>query len=126
MSLRVEVEPGGKVVTSHKIPRTLIEWRLIYPMINEAAKCLEAGMVAEPWMVDFAMVLGTGFAPFRGGPLRFADTLGLSQVVRELDVLRREHGERFEPAPLLRAKADEGRGFYAETHRAAEREKIHG
>ena len=126
MSLRVEVEPGGKVVTSHKIPRTLIESRLIYPMINEAAKCLEAGVVTEPWVVDFAMVLGAGFAPFRGGPLRMADSIGLSQVVRELDVLRREHGERFEPAPLLRAKADGGSGFYAETPRAAEREKIHG
>ena len=49
---------------------TEIQKRLIYPMINEAAKCLEAGIVAEPWPIDLAMVLGTGFAPFRGGPLR--------------------------------------------------------
>jgi 3-hydroxyacyl-CoA dehydrogenase/enoyl-CoA hydratase/3-hydroxybutyryl-CoA epimerase len=100
-------EPSGEL--------TELEKRLVYPMINEAAKCLEAGVVAEPWMLDFAMVLGTGFAPFRGGPLRFADTLGVARVVRELDAMRGTHGDRFEPAALLRAKADEGRGFYAET-----------
>ena len=94
-------------------------------MINEAAKCLEAGVVAEAWVVDLAMVLGSGFAPFRGGPLRTADALGLARVVRELDALRREHGERFEPAPLLRAKAGEGRGFYADAARRREREKAH-
>jgi len=86
-------------------------------MINEAAKCLEAGVVTEPWVVDFAMVLGAGFAPFLGGPLRAADSLGISQVVRALDSLRREHGERFEPAPLLRANAEAGRGFYTEPTR---------
>jgi 3-hydroxyacyl-CoA dehydrogenase/enoyl-CoA hydratase/3-hydroxybutyryl-CoA epimerase len=80
-------------------------------MINEAAKCLEAAVVAESWMIDLAMVLGTGFAPFRGGPLRMAVSLGLERVVRELDELRQTHGPRFEPAPLLRAKAAEGRGF---------------
>ncbi len=83
-------------------------------MINEAAKCLEAGIVPEPWMVDFAMVLGTGFAPFRGGPLRTADALGVARVVGELNALRREHGDRFDPAPLLRTMAAEGRGFYTE------------
>src|SRR4029077_16217634 len=61
-----------------------IQKRLMYPMINEAAKCLEAGIVAEAWMVDLAMVLGTGFAPFRGGPLRTADAIGLPRVVREM------------------------------------------
>jgi 3-hydroxyacyl-CoA dehydrogenase/enoyl-CoA hydratase/3-hydroxybutyryl-CoA epimerase len=91
-----------------------IQKRLIYPMINEAAKCLEAGVAGEPWVVDLAMVLGTGFAPFRGGPLRTADSLGLARVVGELEALRRELGERFEPAPLLRARAKEGRGFYAD------------
>ena len=92
---------------------TAIQKRLIYPMINEAAKCLEAGVVSEAWVVDLAMVLGTGFAPFRGGPLRTADSLGLSRVVGELEVLRRDHGERFEPAALLRVRAKEGREFYA-------------
>lgn len=94
-------------------------------MINEAAKCLEANVVTEPWMVDFAMVLGTGFAPFRGGPLRAADAIGVARVVSELDALRREHGDRFEPAPLLRTRAEEGRGFYSEAARVVEPEKAH-
>ncbi|MBA4187380.1 MAG: multifunctional fatty acid oxidation complex subunit alpha [Planctomycetaceae bacterium] len=92
-----------------------LQKRLMYPMINEAAKCLEAGVVAEAWMADLAMVLGTGFAPFRGGPLRTADTLGIERVVRGLDALSGEYGERFEAARLLRTLADEGRGFYADT-----------
>jgi 3-hydroxyacyl-CoA dehydrogenase/enoyl-CoA hydratase/3-hydroxybutyryl-CoA epimerase len=101
-----------------------IQKRLIFPMINEATKCLEAGVVAEPWVVDFAMVLGTGFAPFRGGPLRTADSLGIASVVGELDKLRREHGDRFTPAPLLRATADEGRRFYPDATRVEREEAL--
>lgn len=94
-----------------------VQKRLVYPMINEAAKCLEGGVVSDAWAVDLAMVLGTGFAPFRGGPLRTADAIGVTRLVREMDDLRREHGPRFEPSPLLRAMADEGRGFYGDpTH----------
>lgn len=96
-----------------------IQKRLIYPLINQAAKCLEAGVVAEPWVVDLAMVLGTGFAPFRGGPLRTADALGVSRVVDELDALRRELGERFEPAPLLRVMAKERRQFHVPAREGA-------
>jgi 3-hydroxyacyl-CoA dehydrogenase/enoyl-CoA hydratase/3-hydroxybutyryl-CoA epimerase len=91
-----------------------IEKRLIYPMINEAAKCLDAGVVSEAWMLDLAMVLGTGFAPFRGGPLRTADSLGLARVVREMQALRASAGERFEPAPLLRAFAADSHPFHVE------------
>jgi 3-hydroxyacyl-CoA dehydrogenase/enoyl-CoA hydratase/3-hydroxybutyryl-CoA epimerase len=91
-----------------------LQRRLVYPIINEAAKCLESGVVSEAWVVDLAMVLGTGFAPFRGGPLRTADAVGVGNVVRELEALRREHGDRFEPAPLLRSMAAENRGFYTE------------
>ena len=93
-------------------------------MINEAAKCLQEGVVREAWVVDLAMVLGPGFAPFRGGPLRAADALGLAAVVRDLDALRRAHGERFEPAALLRTKADEGHGFTADESHAREREGV--
>ena len=79
--------------------------------------------LGEPWVVDLAMVLGTGFAPFRGGPLRTADALGLPRVVGELEALRREHGERFEPAPLLRERAKEGRGFYSHGSAVVEQEQ---
>ncbi len=89
-----------------------IQKRLMYPMINEAAKCLDAAIVSDAWMIDLAMVLGTGFAPFRGGPLRTADTLGLARVVREMDEFRKSAGPRFEPAPLLRAFAADRHKFH--------------
>ncbi len=90
-----------------------LQERLIYPMLNEAARSLGEGIVAAAWMVDLAMILGTGFAPFRGGPLRTADALGLPRLVRELEALSRRFGPRYEPAPLLRSLAAEERGFYA-------------
>ena len=99
--------------------------RLVYPMINEAAKCLQEGVVSEAWVIDLAMVLGTGFAPFRGGPLHTADAIGLATVVRDLDDLRRTHGDRFEAAALLRTKADEGHGFTTEEPRVREHEEAH-
>lgn len=87
--------------------------RLIYPMVNEAARCLENGIVTEAWAVDLALVLGTGFAPFSGGPLRLADAIGVAQVVRDLERLTRAHGPRFEPCGLLKTLAAEGRSVYA-------------
>ncbi len=88
------------------------ETRLVLPMINEAARCLEAGIVAHPSPVDLAMVLGTGFPPFRGGLLRHADTLGLTAVVQGLEALAGRYGTRFLAARLLLEMAREGRGFY--------------
>ncbi len=91
-----------------------VQKRLIYPMINEAAKCLDTGVVGEAWAVDLAMVLGTGFAPFRGGPLHTADAIGLARIVRELEEFARTAGERFTPSPLLRGLAAEDRTFHVE------------
>src|SRR5262245_9841502 len=63
-------------------------------------------------MVDLAMVLGTGFAPFRGGPLRLADEWGIGPVVRALDELSEKCGPRFRPCDLLREMDREHRRFY--------------
>jgi 3-hydroxyacyl-CoA dehydrogenase/enoyl-CoA hydratase/3-hydroxybutyryl-CoA epimerase len=86
-----------------------VESRLILPMVNEAARCLEAALVRSPAEVDLAMVLGTGFPPFRGGLLRHADTLGLPTVVQSLTLLAQRHGTRFQPARLLLDLAQAGR-----------------
>lgn len=88
------------------------ETRLVLPMINEAARCLEAGIVANPSHVDLAMVLGTGFPPFRGGLLRHADTLGLTAVVQGLEALAGRYGTRFLATRLLLEMAREGRAFH--------------
>jgi 3-hydroxyacyl-CoA dehydrogenase/enoyl-CoA hydratase/3-hydroxybutyryl-CoA epimerase len=93
---------------------TLLQQRLLYPMVNEAAHCLETGVADAPWVVDLAMVLGTGFAPFTGGPLRAADSWGIRQVVGDLEKLHRACGDRFEPCPMLREMRREGRRFYPE------------
>jgi 3-hydroxyacyl-CoA dehydrogenase/enoyl-CoA hydratase/3-hydroxybutyryl-CoA epimerase len=75
--------------------------RMVLAMINEAARCLGEGVVSDAGMLDVAMIFGTGFPPYRGGVLRWADTLGLPKVESRLLALRAEKGERFAPAPLL-------------------------
>jgi 3-hydroxyacyl-CoA dehydrogenase/enoyl-CoA hydratase/3-hydroxybutyryl-CoA epimerase len=97
---RHEVEPGPT------------EIRLVLPMINEAARCLESGLVRSPEQVDLGMVLGTGFPPFRGGLLRHADTLGILTVVQGLETLATRHGTRFVASRLLLEMARAGQRFY--------------
>jgi 3-hydroxyacyl-CoA dehydrogenase/enoyl-CoA hydratase/3-hydroxybutyryl-CoA epimerase len=91
--------------------------RAILIMVNEAARCLDEGVAADPEQIDLAMVMGTGFAPFRGGPLHYADDLLADRVVRRLDELAMTFGERFEPVPLLRKLAKSGGRFHAESGR---------
>jgi 3-hydroxyacyl-CoA dehydrogenase len=92
--------------------------RLIYPMVNEAALCLEEH-VAEPSDIDMAMVAGIGFPQDKEGILHYADQAGLDEVLRALDNLYREFGSRFWPAPRLRRMVGAGflgrkagRGFF--------------
>ena len=84
--------------------------RLMYPVINEAARALDEKIVARPSLVDLAMVMGTGFAPFRGGPLRYADTLGIDHVA---DVLNNLREPRLVPCEFLKRLADSRDGFYS-------------
>jgi 3-hydroxyacyl-CoA dehydrogenase/enoyl-CoA hydratase/3-hydroxybutyryl-CoA epimerase len=88
--------------------------RMTLAMVNEAARCLEEEVVASPAQVDLAMLFGTGFPPFRGGLLRYADTLGLATVVARLGALSREQGARFEPCALLSRMAQDGYVFRPE------------
>jgi 3-hydroxyacyl-CoA dehydrogenase/enoyl-CoA hydratase/3-hydroxybutyryl-CoA epimerase len=103
-------------------PLSGIQQRLVFAMINEAAKCLEEGVVREAWMVDLGMVLGTGFAPFRGGPLRLVDAWGVPKVVATLEQLLETCGTRFKPSALLVEMRDGGRTFYDGTHAAPQPE----
>lgn len=77
-----------------------LQQRLMLSMINEARKCLAEQVVTEPWMVDLGMVLGTGFAPFRGGPMQCIQRWGEDEVVNRLQLLEETYGTRFHPAPL--------------------------
>ena len=92
--------------------RDEIEQRLVLLMVNEAARCLEEGIVATAGEIDLAMVMGTGFAPFRGGPLRYADSIALSRAADEMTQLAASAGPHYEPCNLLRDMAKSGKRFY--------------
>ena len=74
-----------------------IEDRLILPMVNEAVACLAEGVVSEADLLDAGVIFGTGFAPFRGGPLNYARERGIQDVLAALGRLAASHGERFSP-----------------------------
>jgi 3-hydroxyacyl-CoA dehydrogenase/enoyl-CoA hydratase/3-hydroxybutyryl-CoA epimerase len=74
-----------------------IEDRLILPMVNEAVACLSEGVVTDPDLLDAGVIFGTGFAPFRGGPLHFAVQSGKDAIVARLAALESVYGERFAP-----------------------------
>jgi len=87
--------------------------RCILTMVNEAAKCLEEGVVKNARHLDMAMIMGTGFPAFRGGVLRYADSLGIAEVVKRLQGLENKCGERFVISKLLLEMADKNQKFYA-------------
>ena len=87
--------------------------RLVLLMVNEAARCVEERVVDSPEDADYGMILGTGFAPFRGGPLRFAEHFGLKKTVEELERLARAE-EKFMPCEILKEHARDGTKFYEE------------
>jgi 3-hydroxyacyl-CoA dehydrogenase/enoyl-CoA hydratase/3-hydroxybutyryl-CoA epimerase len=78
-------------------PARLVD-RMILPMVNEGSRCLEEGMVRSPAELDLAMILGTGFPPFRGGLCRWADRQGLRELKSTMDGLSSEVGDRFTPS----------------------------
>ena len=74
-----------------------IEDRLILPMVNEAVSCLSDGVVSDADLLDAGVIFGTGFAPFRGGPINYARERGVDSVTARLEELAAAHGERFAP-----------------------------
>ncbi len=93
--------------------RKVIAERMGFLMVNEAAYCLQEGILSCPRDGDVGAILGLGFPPFRGGPFRYLDTLGAEDAVAALEGLAEKHGERFLPAPILKEMAEEDRKFYA-------------
>ncbi|MBF0277253.1 MAG: enoyl-CoA hydratase/isomerase family protein [SAR324 cluster bacterium] len=85
--------------------------RMIYAMINEAAKILEEGIALRPSDIDVVWVYGYGWPVYRGGPTYFADQIGLKSIVADLERYAKEYGEHLTPSPLLKRLAQEGKGF---------------
>ena len=113
------VDPDIYAVLSTAVPdaRTTLEereirGRLVLAMVNEAARVLDEGIVRRASDVDLAMIMGTGFPPFRGGLLRFADTIHTRTILSRLIEFEERYGARFTPADLIPRLAGENRGFY--------------
>jgi 3-hydroxyacyl-CoA dehydrogenase/enoyl-CoA hydratase/3-hydroxybutyryl-CoA epimerase len=100
------VRPLGEVD-----PR-LVEDRLVFAMLNEAARAMSEGVVRTPRDGDVGALFGIGFPAFRGGPLRELDTTGAAEAVAKLERLAATHGPRFEPAPVLDEMARTGQRWY--------------
>jgi len=81
--------------------------------INEAAFMIEEGICDRAQDMDLAMIYGTGFPPYRGGILRYADKWGLKKVYEKLQELEKQYGIRFQPAKLIKEMAESGKTFYA-------------
>jgi 3-hydroxyacyl-CoA dehydrogenase/enoyl-CoA hydratase/3-hydroxybutyryl-CoA epimerase len=90
----------------------LVERRLVYAMLNEAAMACAEGVVRSARDGDIGAIYGIGFPAFRGGPLRLIDDLGASKVVSTLHELEDQYGERFRPAPALVELARQGGRYY--------------
>ena len=85
--------------------------RCIYPLINEGAKILAEGIAQRPGDIDTVWIYGYGFPRQRGGPMFYADTVGLKEIYDVMSKLYDEHGEWLKPAPLLAELAAAGKGF---------------
>lgn len=94
-----EYDEDGKPKKKHGAPEPGAHMtdRLILPMVNAAAACLREGVVADADTLDAAMIFATGFAPFRGGPARYARDRGATEIKAALSALETAHGPRFHP-----------------------------
>jgi 3-hydroxyacyl-CoA dehydrogenase len=85
--------------------------RCLYALVNEGARILEEGFALRASDIDIIYLNGYGFPAHRGGPMWYADTVGLKKVYERISEFRRMHGEIWEPAPLLKQLAEQGKTF---------------
>jgi 3-hydroxyacyl-CoA dehydrogenase len=91
--------------------------RCIYSLVNEGARILEEGLALRSVDIDIIYVNGYGFPPYRGGPMWYADTVGLEKVYERICDFHRQYGELWEPAPLLKRLAAQGTTFAEFNHK---------
>lgn len=102
----LELGKTAKEVSDEEIVK-----RLVYPLINEAALILEEGIAQRSSDVDVVYIYGYGFPVHRGGPMFYADTVGLAQIVSDMEAYKATYGEDWEVAPLLKQLAQQGQTF---------------
>jgi 3-hydroxyacyl-CoA dehydrogenase / enoyl-CoA hydratase / 3-hydroxybutyryl-CoA epimerase len=102
----VGVEPKAQLAAED------IQMRCALQMVNEAFHCLGEGILRSPRDGDIGAIFGLGFPPFRGGPFRYVDTIGAAEAYRRIQGFHDRFGSRWEPAPLLRELARDGKRAY--------------
>jgi 3-hydroxyacyl-CoA dehydrogenase / enoyl-CoA hydratase / 3-hydroxybutyryl-CoA epimerase len=113
-----EAKPNPQISTyvqsdkARILPGEELQERMVFLMVNEAARCLEEQIVTDPADVDFAMIMGAGFAPFRGGPLRYTDAVGAAKLAGAMSCLTDSGATHFVPCNLLAEMAAKGKKFY--------------
>jgi 3-hydroxyacyl-CoA dehydrogenase len=105
-----ECAAGAGIVRRPIAAQEVVE-RLIYALVNEGARILEEGFALRASDIDVIYVNGYGFPAYRGGPMWYADTVGLANVLERVRQLERQHGDLWSPAPLLTRLAKAGKTF---------------
>jgi 3-hydroxyacyl-CoA dehydrogenase/enoyl-CoA hydratase/3-hydroxybutyryl-CoA epimerase len=95
-----------------ELPPEEMSQRCVLAMVNEAARCLDEGILRSPRDGDIGAVFGIGFPPFRGGPFRYVDSVGAKRIVEQLEELNDRFAGRFEPAEVLLQAATGRLSFY--------------
>lgn len=100
------LKPSDRNVTAAQVERC------VYMMLNEAARCLDEGIIRNARDGDIGAIFGIGFPPFLGGPFNYIDKIGAVEVVSKLNYMSREFGERFTPCDALVEMAEQGNRYY--------------
>jgi len=109
---KIILEVSGQMgIKRRAIPVDEILQRLLYPMVNEGAKILEEKIAIRASDIDVIWVYGYGWPVYRGGPMFWADSIGLKVLRDRMLDFQREHGDQWKPAPLLNQLADQGKTF---------------
>lgn len=104
-------KPTSQKSTHQKFTLEQLTERMFFPMLLEATRVIEDGLVRDPRDIDLGMVFGTGFPPFKGGLLFWADTIGAAGIIEKLKPYE-SLGGRYEPTPVLQEMAAKNRKFY--------------
>ncbi len=107
--VRIWVAEAG--IVQRQISAEEITDRCIYALVNEGARILEEGYALRASDIDIIYLNGYGFPAHRGGPMWYADTVGLKKVLERVSEFHRQHGEIWRPAPLLKRLAEQGKTF---------------
>jgi 3-hydroxyacyl-CoA dehydrogenase len=98
-------------IAPRKVSNEEIVDRIIYALVNEGARILEEGYALRAVDIDIIYINGYGFPAYRGGPMWYADTVGLKKVYARIQEFEKQHGKLWEPAPLLKQLAEQGKTF---------------